>query len=284
MKDEKAYRPFQLLALIIPAAEAAAGRNWLPTLILALASVLVCTCVSALGEVNLQWLNDLRCIGVILLLSGLLGWTDRSWPGRGAEYVVPGVLTLLAMYAVWQGGAVRTASVLRYGVYLILLLMALSGLLQFKAEQLRPRAEMPDMALTAALLLPLLGRKSRGWRVIPNGLAAVAASLITGGAASLYAFSRGLSVAGVSEHVESVAACAITVGWFASICYLLDSVKEKEERDKRPWVIGLIAYGIYVLGIRFRAETFVATELVLWAIIPAIWAMKEKMKKKQKGG
>lgn len=284
MKDEKAYRPFQLLALIIPAAEAAAGRNWLPTLILALASVLVCTCVSALGEVNLQWLNDLRCIGVILLLSGLLGWTDRSWPGRGTEYVVPGVLTLLAMYAVWQGGAVRTASVLRYGVYLILLLMALSGLLQFKAEQLRPRAEMPDMALTAALLLPLLGRKSRGWRVIPNGLAAVAASLITGGAASLYAFSRGLSFAGVSEHVESVAACAITVGWFASICYLLDSVKEKEERDKRPWVIGLIAYGIYVLGIRFRAETFVAIELLFWSIIPAAWAVKEKMKKKQKGG
>ena len=284
MKDEKAYRPFQLLALIIPAAEAAAGRNWLPTLILALASVLVCTCVSALGEVNLQWLNDLRCIGVILLLSGLLGWTDRSWPGRGTEYVVPGVLTLLAMYAVWQGGAVRTASVLRYGVYLILLLMALSGLLQFKAEQLRPRAEMPDMALTAALLLPLLGRKSRGWRVVPNGLAAVAASLVTGGAASLYAFSRGLSIAGVSEHVESVAACAITIGWFASICYLLDSVKEKEERDKRPWVIGLIAYGIYVLGIRFRAETFVAIELLFWAIIPAAWAVKEKMKKKQKGG
>ena len=134
------------------------------------------------------------------------------------------------------------------------------------------------------LLLPLLGRKSRGWRVIPNGLAAVAASLITGGAASLYAFSRGLSFAGVSEHVESVAACAITVGWFASICYLLDSVKEKEERDKRPWVIGLIAYGIYVLGIRFRTETFVAIELLFWAIIPAAWAVKEKMKKKQKGG
>lgn len=282
MKNEKAYRPFQLLSLTIPAAEAAAGKNWLPTLILVLASVLVCTCVSALGEVNLLWLNDLRSIGVILLLSGLLGWTHRSWPGRGAEYVVPGILVLLAMYAVWQGGAVRAASVLRYGVYLILLLMVLSGLLQFKPEQLRPRAEMPDMMLAAALLLPLLGRNSKGWRVVPNGAAAVASSLTTGGAASLYAFSRGLSVSGVSEHVESVAACAITVGWFASICYLLDSVKEKEEKDKRPWVIGLIAYGIYALGIRFRAETFVAIELTLWAIVPAVWAVKEKMKKKQK--
>lgn len=284
MKNEKAYRPFQLLALTIPAAEAAAGKNWLPVLILALASVLVCTCVSALGEVKLPWLNDLRSIGVILILSGLLGWTDRSWPGRGAAYVVPGALTLLAMYAVWQGSAVRAASVLRYGVYLILLLMALSGLLQFRPEQLRPRAEMPDMTLTAALLLPLLGRKSRGWRIIPNGATAVAASLITGGAASLYAFSRGLSIAGVSEHVESVAACAITVGWFAAICYLLDSVKEKEEKDKRPWIIGLIAYVVYALGIRFRAETFVATELILWAIVPAIWFVKEKLKKKQKGG
>lgn len=278
MKDEKAYRPFQLLALTVPAAEAAAGKNWLPTLILALASVLVCTWISALTDPNLQWLNDLRSIAAVLLLSGLLNWTHDCWPGRGATYAVPGVLVLLAVYAVWRGSAVRTASVLRYGVYLIFLLLAISGLLQLRWSQLRPRAELPSMALAAALLLPLLGRKGKTWHVFPNGLIAAAAAFITAGTASLYAYSRGLSLAGVTEHLESLAACALTAGWFASICYVLDSVKEKEEKDNRIPFLGVLAYGIYALGVRFRPEIFVILELTLWAVIPTLWSMREKLR------
>lgn len=278
MKDEKAYRPFQLLALTVPAAEAAAGKNWLPTLILALASVLVCTWISALADPNLQWLNDLRSIAAVLLLSGLLNWTHDCWPGRGAAYAVPGVLVLLAVYAVWRGSAVRAASVLRYGVYLIFLLLAISGLLQLRWSQLRPRAELPSMALAAALLLPLLGRKGKTWHVFPNGLIAAAAAFITAGTASLYAYSRGLSLADVTEHLESLAACALTAGWFASICYVLDSVKEKEEKDNRIPFLGVLAYGIYALGIRFRPESFVILELTLWAVIPTLWSMREKLR------
>lgn len=278
MKDEKAYRPFQLLALTVPAAEAAAGKNWLPTLILALASVLVCIWISALADPNLQWLNDLRSIAAVLLLSGLLNWTHDCWPGRGAAYAVPGMLVLLAVYAVWRGSAVRAASVLRYGVYLIFLLLAISGLLQLRWSQLRPRAELPSMALAAALLLPLLGRKGKTWRVSPNGLIAAAAAFITAGTASLYAYSRGLSLAGVTEHLESLAACALTAGWFASICYVLDSVKEKEEKDNRIPFLGMLAYGIYALGVRFRPEIFVILELTLWAVIPTLWSMREKLR------
>ncbi len=278
MKDEKAYRPFQLLALTVPAAEAAAGKNWLPTLILALASVLVCTWISALADPNLQWLNDLRSIAAVLLLSGLLNWTHDCWPGRGAAYAVPGVLVLLAVYAVWRGSAIRAASVLRYGVYLIFLLLAISGLLQLRWSQLRPRAELPSMALAAALLLPLLGRKGKTWHVFPNGLIAATAAFITAGTASLYAYSRGLSLAGVTEHLESLAACALTAGWFASICYVLDSVKEKEEKDNRIPFLGVLAYGIYALGVRFRPETFVILELTLWAAIPTLWSMREKLR------
>ena len=278
MKDEKAYRPFQLLALTVPAAEAAAGKNWLPTLILALASVLVCTWISALADPNLQWLNDLRSIAAVLLLSGLLNWTHDCWPGRGAAYAVPGVLVLLAVYAVWRGSAVRAASVLRYGVYLIFLLLAISGLLQLRWSQLRPRAELPSMALAAALLLPLLGRKGKTWHVFPNGLIAAAAAFITAGTASLYAYSRGLSLAGVTEQLESLAACALTAGWFASICYVLDSVKEKEEKDNRIPFLGVLAYGIYALGVRFRPEIFVILELTLWAVIPTLWSMRAKLR------
>ena len=213
-----------------------------------------------------------------MLLSGLLNWTHDCWPGRGAAYAVPGVLVLLAVYAVWRGSAVRAASVLRYGVYLIFLLLAISGLLQLRWSQLRPRAELPSMALAAALLLPLLGRKGKTWHVFPNGLIAAAAAFITAGTASLYAYSRGLSLAGVTEHLESLAACALTAGWFASICYVLDSVKEKEEKDNRIPFLGVLAYGIYALGVRFRPEIFVILELTLWAVIPTLWSMREKLR------
>lgn len=285
MKNEKAYRPFQLLALTIPAAEAAAGKNWLPTLILALASTLICTGMSALTEPKLPWLSDLRSIGAILLLSSLLGKTHACWPGRGAAYVVPGVLLLLAMYAVWRDSAVRAASVLRYGVYLVLLVMAGLGLMKVRLTQLRPGAELPDAALSAALLLPLLGRKDGNWRVLPNGIAALLSSLLTVGSASLYAFSRGLSLAGVTEHMESLAACAITIGWFASICYVLDGVAgrdEKKANNKTVWLLGGISFGLYALGVRFDPGAIVAVELTLWAAVPALWALKEKMRKSRK--
>ena len=107
---------------------------------------------------------------------------------------------------------------------------------------------------------------------------AAAAAFITAGTASLYAYSRGLSLAGVTEHLESLAACALTAGWFASICYVLDSVKEKEEKDNRIPFLGVLAYGIYALGVRFRPEIFVILELTLWAVIPTLWSMREKLR------
>ena len=69
MKTEKAYRPFEVLALTVPAAEAAVGKNWLPTLILTLAALLICTCVSTQEVPEWDWLKKLQCIAAALILA-----------------------------------------------------------------------------------------------------------------------------------------------------------------------------------------------------------------------
>ena len=279
MKDDKRSRPFQIMALAVPAAEAAMGKNWLPTLVLALAAFLLCTWVSAQPEPGWKWLYPVRCAAVVFLLAWSLNWTHICWPGEKSSYVVPGALLALAMYAVWKGNAMSASTVLRYGMYLILAALAVLGFSQIKLGDLRPTAQLPDMRLAAVLLLPLLARKSGTWTFHPIGAVAVLTALLTGGAASVYEYSRGLSLGGVTEHMESLAACAITVGYFSMLCFLLDGIKQEGERSWQVWAVGIGAYGLYAAGADFRPEMYVLLILVLWAVFPMLWTLKEKVKK-----
>lgn len=282
MKTEKAYRPFEVLALTVPAAEAAVGKNWLPTLILALAALLICTCVSTQEIPEWDWLKKLQCIAAALILAKLLEWTHRSWPGTGANYAVPAVLLALAADGVRRGSAIRGASVLRYGVYLVLALLAIAGLKQVKLQDLAPKAQVPDLTIGAVLLLPLLSRRNGNAAIPLNGIAATAASVLTAGSDSIYEYSRGISLGGAATHLESLAASAITIGWFAAISFALDSVQEKAEKRKGVWIPALLAYGIYLTGIDIRGEALAALELLLWGVIPLLWGLKKKLKKIEK--
>lgn len=282
MKTEKAYRPFEVLALTVPAAEAAVGKNWLPTLILTLAALLICTCVSTQEVPEWDWLKKLQCIAAALILAKLLEWTHRSWPGTGANYAVPAVLLVLAADGVRKGSAIRGASVLRYGVYLVLALLAIAGLRQVKPQDLAPKAQVPDLTLAAVLFLPLLSRRNGNAAIPLNGIAATAASVLTAGSDSIYGYSRGISLGGAATHLESLAASAITIGWFAAISFVLDSVQEKSEKKKGVWISALLAYGIYLTGIDIRGEALAALELLLWGVIPLLWGLKKKLKKVEK--
>lgn len=282
MKNKNDELPFQIMALAVPAAEAAVGKNWLPTLMLALAAFLLCTWVSAQPEPEWKWLYPMRCIVVVFLLAWSLSWTHNCWPGGKSSYAVPGAMMILAVYAVSTGRARIASTVLRYGMYLILAALALLGIPQIKLDQLRPTAQLPDMRLAAVLLLPLLAQKNETWTFNPVGAVALLATLVTGGAGTLYEYSRGISIGGVMEHMESLAACAITVGYFAMMCYLLDGIMREQREKRHVWTAGVGAYGLYVAGWKYRPEIYVLLVLVLWAILPMIWGIIENRKKKEK--
>ena len=276
MENDKTEMPFQIMALTIPAAEAAVGKNWLPTLVLALAAFLLCSWTSTQEDPKWKWLHFLRTVTLTFLLSFGLNWTHQCWPGRGAAIAVPGILMLLAVYAVWKGSGVRACTVLRYGMYLILLILGILGLSKIKPESLRPTAQLPDMELAVILLLPTLARKKGNWRYNPIGIVAVAASILTAGCTSLYEYSRGLSLDGVTEHMESLAACAITVGFFSYLCYLLEGIKQEGEKLWKTMMAAVAALGIYLMGWRVRAEAYAVAILLFWVMIPAFWTMNQK--------
>lgn len=268
------------MALIVPAAEAAVGKNWLPTLMLVLVSFLLCTWMSMREEPDWKWLYPLRLAALVLLLSWALNQTHSCWPGAKAELAVPAGLLFLAAYSVWKGSAVRASSVLRYGMYFILAVLAVLGIAQMKMENIQPKAELPDMELAAVLLLPLLARKTGKYFYNPVGIAALISSIAAGGSTSVYQLSRGISLGGTAQHLESVAACAITVGNFALLCYLLDGMVCKKG-DWNVWTGALAAYGLYLLRIPIAPQVYVLLLIVLWVIIPELWNLGEKMKKRK---
>ena len=282
MKNDKTSIPFQIMALTVPAAEAAVGKNWLPSLVIALSAFLLCTWMSVQEQPDWKWLSTARVIACVFILAWLLNGTHSCWPGEMASFVVPGALLLLAMYAVWKKSAMRASTVLRYGMYLILLLMAVLGIKEIKPEDLKPTAQLPDMGLAAVLLLPLLAGKGEKWVYNPIGIAAVAASILAGGSTSLYEYSRGLSLGGISNHVESLAACAITVGNFSLLCFLLEAVKREGETTPQLLTAGILAYVLYVIGVEIRPEVYVLSLLVLWVICPTLGSLHKMARKREK--
>lgn len=281
MKDNKGMVPFSIMALTVPAAEAAVGKNWLPTLVLILASFLVCIWMSVQEEPDWEWLRKGRTVALIFLLSWALGQTHTCWPGEKAEWAVPAGLLILATYAVWRHSAAQASSVLRYGLYFILGALAVLGIPELRKANFLPSGKLPDMMLAVVLLLPLIGRRNGNWMFYPIGIIALASAVLTTGSTSIYQYSRGLTVNGIAENLESAAACAITVGNFGFLCYLLDAI-HTENRGRSVWIESITAFLIYAFGVTIRGEVYAAVLLGLWVVIPTFWSLNRKMKKMKK--
>lgn len=285
---EKRDSAFAAMALTVPAAEAAVGKNWLPVLIVGLAAWLFCSWTAGERPRVPYWLSRLRIATMVLLMAWMLERTPEPWPGKGSEYAVPLAILVLAVISVRKGTeqAAAASGVLRYGIYGILAVFLVAGLGSVPWRSLAPKAELPDGTLTAVLLLPLLAvhRKEQG---NPLPIAAILASIVTVGAGSLYEYSRGISIAGAAEHLESLAASAITVGYFGTISWLLDGCAAEQEEGEKRSIWGILAaaaaaYAVYLLKIPHEPWLYVVLELLFWGIFPALVAPKRKLKKGEK--
>ena len=83
--DENREAAFAAAAMIVPAVEAGVGRNWLPVLIVGLASeLLYCIQREPKGELP-GWMSMLRVATMLFLASWLMGRIAEPWPGRAAD-------------------------------------------------------------------------------------------------------------------------------------------------------------------------------------------------------
>lgn len=285
---EKRDSAFAAMALTVPTAEAAVGKNWLPVLIVVLAAWLLCSWTAGERPRIPGWLSGLRIITMVLLIAWILERTSEPWPGRGAQFAVPLALLVLGAVSVQKGAeqAAAAAGVLRYGIYGILAVLMVAGLGDIPWKSLAPKAELPDGPLAAVMLLPLLAvhRKEQG---NPLPIAAVLASIVTVGATSLYEYSRGLSIAGAAEHLESLAACAITVGYFGTVSWLLDGCAAERDNSRRRngWGVfgtAAVAYAVYLLKIPHAPWLYAGLEFLFWGVLPLFVAPKRNLKNKEK--
>lgn len=285
---EKRDSAFAAMALTVPAAEAAVGKNWLPVLIVGLAAWLLCSWTAGERPRIPGWLSGLRIITMVLLIAWILERTSEPWPGRDAQFAVPLALLVLAAVSVQKGAeqAAAAAGVLRYGIYGILAVLMVAGLGDIPWKSLVPKAELPDGPLAAVMLLPLLAvhRKEQG---NPLPIAAVLASIVTVGATSLYEYSRGLSIAGAAEHLESLAACAITVGYFGTVSWLLDGCAAEQYNSGRRngWGVfgtAAVSYAVYLLKIPHAPWLYAGLELLFWGVLPLFVGPKRNLQNKEK--
>lgn len=283
--------PFCRMALVIPAAEAAIGTNWLPTLISALGAELLCTWLNGNQKPKLRWLSCLRILALSFLLASFLEPMQRTWADDRGRYAVPAVILALAVYASTKGnGMRRAANVLRYGMYAVLGILAYASIKRTEISGWMPSPELPSASLAVILLLPLLqpnGERGKALFLFPFP---ILAALLTAGTKTdnLYAYARGLSLHGVAEHLESLAACAATVGWFALVCYITEAFTEefsetqKEAGKYQAAILTVPAYLIWIFGLTPKKEAVCALLLTLWGIIPLFCTLKKKMKKVEK--
>lgn len=274
------YKAFFITALLIPTIDMSVGRNWLPALIVTLAAMILTRARCVQHTTNIKWLQKIQKVIVIFLLAWTLDQTHSAWNGKAAEYVIPFILLALGLWSVMRGEerAIRSCNVLRYGIYTVVGIVFISAVREIHPSQWAPKAEKPSMGIIIALLLPLLQKVEREKTEGKVSAAIMMTTLITAGTPQkgIYQYSRGIAINGVTEHIESIVACAMTVGYYCLLCYLL--LSESGEKKRLEYIkLGVAAYIVYLLQIPGIEIMCAAGIIIAWIAIPSVIGKEKKV-------
>lgn len=287
---DKRNKTFMSTALLIPTIQASIGTNWLPIVIVSIIGILCNLWGSCIGEEETKTVSRLRIVVLILLTARMLCEIPACWPGRGNGYVVLSVILGLAAFASWKGKekAVCAVSILRFGIIGVMSVILYAGIGNVKWEEWKPYPQWPRSILLVMLMLPLIERSGYWTGAIKNAIIATITGIISSGAGvlTIYAYSRGLEIQGIAEHLESITACAVTMGFFGMSTWLLTEIREeiKEgERVQRKYFAIVALTGISCVIVPYiRDIMYVISIGILWLIIPTICKTKKNLKKNEK--
>lgn len=222
---------FASAAMVVPAAEAAMGYNPIVVLLISLTVLAMCI-VAEYIEIEIpNWMTLLRMMTYAGAVIYFLGRTGENWPAKGADYAVPIVLLGLALYAVLKGAGRKSSNVLRYGMYGIMFLIIVSGAANMHWSSYIGEWRALEPGMLFVLVLPIFGSKKKDAGIASMGSACIMSVLATGTIYdSIYAYSRSLTIRGVTEHMESLTACAVTVGWFTTLCWLITNLEKDAKK------------------------------------------------------
>lgn len=239
-----------------------------------------------------SWLCIVEAAWLIIFLGGVAKTSGACWENGESEIAIPVILLILAAVAACQGAhqAARSGVSLLWLVVPILVGVALSGTADAQLQCVRQELDVPDGTLLGLLLIPCLGiflpgetKSPTRWIAVVLGAAAVAGSVLMDAALgpetavnsenSFYEFSRGVTLLGVAERFEGLAACALTGSWFAlfeiilsTIYHLTQQVLPKFKKWS-VWTAVLLAGGLMCI-LPEKDYWMAMGALIFWGFLP----------------
>lgn len=276
-----------MLAAMTPSAMIAAETPW-PWAALTGA---VCGILNMLavrrGKTGPRWV---RFLYVLLLVALLMPLAERCWVNESGIPAIGLTLLLLAAASTWKSGenANRTGNVIFWLEAILLGMFALAGLKDWKWQGVPAGGYRWE--LIPLLLLPTLGGEQTdgkdGWKIgigtflIPTVFALLATGQMPGIQSDGFRkLAQSVGVPGLSGRMDAVAACAMTLGFFAAMSRGISvGIEGLEGKRRGTAIIVLTAVGAIVAFTQLNAVKI----LVLWTLVCYMTNFPAKQKKVEK--
>lgn len=285
-----------LAAMAAPLAKTASVCSWPAVLILGSITLGIGGWLTMYPAEPRPWVEALQGLWGSVVASELLYGCGDCWPSHSNPKAAALILLALCVWANYKGrqrGA-RIGCMLVWPVGLLLGLIMLLAAPEVRLQNLYPSWEMPDAALVTILLVPTLYKEQETKiRIGGRGVLlcfALAISLITAGVLSprvssgagtgVYELSR--SISGVSQRLESIAAAALTMGYFGGIGYLLSIPEKTSNRGRMVVTYGALAGLLFLMDIRLDSRIMAIGSILIWAILPFLGGLQKYFQKTEK--
>ena len=226
----------------------------------------------------------------LLLVALLMPLAERCWVNESGIPAIGLTLLLLAAASTWKSGenANRTGNVIFWLEAILLGMFALAGLKDWKWQGVPAGGYRWELILL--LLLPTLGGEQTdgkgGWKIgigtflIPTVFALLATGQMPGIQSDGFRkLAQSVGVPGLSGRIDAVAACAMTLGFFAALSRGISvGIEGLEGKRRGTATIVLTAVGAIAAFTQLNAVKI----LVLWTLVCYMTNFPAKQKKVEK--
>ena len=275
-----------LEAIAAPLLQTAAGCPWLTVLLTGLFCIGIIWGQELLlaGYHKTAWIRRIQGFWAAVVLGDTMHWSRYCWQKTESVWAAPLLLLALALWLTGKGKPViqRTNAVMRLFLMGLLGVVLFSALKEIKLVNLKPVWQMKDGSLVTIFLLPALlprWEKTAGkgkllgcallLSIITTGMITVEAALSL--RAPFYEMSRSLTFLGSVKRFESLAASAMTIGYFLLFRFLLSAAAADGGEDRRMlWFSAVAGAGLYLSGLRINSSWMAAISVLIWGVLPVL--------------
>ena len=290
-------------AMAAPLVQTASASSWPAVLLVGALCLGIGWGLERIHSEPSPWLCVVQWFWLSLLNAEFLSWTMYCWPNYDDYHVVPLTLLSLAAWTAAKGKehASRAGNVFYWFVIILIGAVLLSGIKDVKLENIEMKAKIKDADLMTVFLLPVIGlsveKTEKRTKLEILGLG-IAASVVTTGVLTLqtagkaangfYELSRSLRLLGIGERFESLAAAAMTLGYYVLLTFLLSSCSVGAARIKPGkerwgvWSNAALTALWFLWGFRLSSGILALGTVLTWLVLPVLNSIQINLQKYEK--